>query len=120
MQHGASQDEESRSRPKSAPVMSKEQKERVRERERQLELKRLSRLRAKDAEWEAAEKRQQELRKRLAPKVDRDVGRLLGATTAARQRQRAIEEDRAQGIRHQEPGFIRHVQKLGVPSYMRS
>ena len=52
------------------------------------------------------------------PQVDRDVGRLLSGTTATRQRQIAIADDRAHGIRHQEPGFIRNVQKLCVPRYI--
>ncbi|XP_075265909.1 uncharacterized protein LOC142358387 [Convolutriloba macropyga] len=121
MERESQQEEETsmKSRPRSAPIMTKEQQLRIQERERQLQLKRAKRLQAKEAAQEAAERKQRETRERLAPKVDRDVGRLLSGTTATRQRQIAIADDRAHGIRHQEPGFIRNVQKLGIPNYMR-
>mmetsp|Transcript_14975 Transcript_14975/g.35698 ORF Transcript_14975/g.35698 Transcript_14975/m.35698 type:complete len:475 (+) Transcript_14975:271-1695(+) len=105
-------------RPRTAPL-SREDRERLQERERRAERLRAERLEAREAEQRAASERARALREKLGPKADRDVGRLLSSTTAARSRALAREEEQATGAHAPDQGFIRHVQRRATPSYMR-
>mmetsp|Transcript_32323 Transcript_32323/g.83738 ORF Transcript_32323/g.83738 Transcript_32323/m.83738 type:complete len:495 (+) Transcript_32323:188-1672(+) len=101
--------------------ISAEQKKRIKDRERELQEKKARLLREKQQAADAHAERQKQLHEKLAPKiqVERDVGRLLSGTASTQRRSRATEEERAAGGGGGCPGFIRNVQRLGVPSYMR-